>query len=97
MRTWRRVCAAAVTTDHLRAGEGEEDASGPNLLESRSVEFAIPLEGIAEHVTMLGEGRRIEDDEVVIVAGTSEVIEGVFGEGAVAVVVGEVEGDVALG
>ena len=46
---------------------------------------------------MLGEGRRIEDDEIVIVAGTSEVIEGVFGKGAVAVVVGEVEGDVAVG
>ena len=86
-----------VTTDHLRAGEGEEDASGPNLLESRGVEFAIPLEGVAEHVAMLGEGRRIEDDKVVIVSGTSEVVKGVFGKGAVTVVVGKVEGDVALG
>ena len=45
---------------------------------------------------MLGEGRGIEDDEVVIVAGTSEVIKGVFGKSAVAVVVGEVEGDITL-
>ena len=99
-----RLCGGAedgqsevVATDYLRAGEGEEDAAGADLFKGRSVEFAIPLKGIAEHVAVLGESGRIEDDEVVVAAGTAEVIEGVVGEGAVAIVGGEVEGHVALG
>ena len=45
---------------------------------------------------MLGESGRVQDDEVILVAHAVQVLEGVFGIGRVARVVGEVQGDVLV-
>ena len=54
-----------VAADHLRAGESKQKAIGTNLLKRKRVEFAIPLQGIAKHVAMLGKCGRIEDDQII--------------------------------
>ena len=90
-------CAEVVFCHHLRAGEGEEDASGAYLLECLSIELAVAHECVAEGIFVLGKGGRVEDDEVVLITHAVEVLEGIFGIGLVACITGEVELHVGAG
>lgn len=82
---------------YLRAGEGEENASGAYLLEGFGVELAVSLQGIVEYPAVFGKGGRVEDDEVIVAAHGVEVLEGVFGKCLVACIAGEVQLYVAAG
>lgn len=86
--------AKLVLVDCLRARKGENDAAGANLAESDGVEARVAFNGVAQRVFVLGKGRRVENDEVVVVAGAFEKSERILGIGFVARVVGEVESDV---
>ena len=89
--------AEMILGNHLRATERKEDAALLNLLESLVVQAGIALEGIVERTTMLGEGGRIEDDEVVLVASLFEILKGILTKGLMALIVGEIQFDVAVG
>lgn len=86
--------AELVLVDRLRARKGEDDAAGANLAEGDGVEARVAFNGVAQRVFVLGKGRRVEDDEVVVAAGAFEKSERILGIGFVARVVGEVESDV---
>ncbi len=87
--------AELLLVDSLGAGEGEDDATGADLLEGDGIEARIAFECIAERVLVLGEGRGIEHDEVIVATGTFEELKSIFGKGFVARVAREVEVDVA--
>lgn len=76
---------------YLGAGEGEEDAARTYLLECLGIELGVAAEGIAEGSTMLGKGRRVEDDEVVLPSHAVEILEGVFGKGFMAGIAGKIK------
>ena len=86
-----------VLRHHLRAGKGEEYASGSYLLECLGIELAVAHKGVAQGILVLCEGRRVEDDEVVLVAHAVEVLEGILGKCFVARVAGEVELHIGAG
>lgn len=88
--------AELVFVDGLTATEGKDDAAGTNLLEGNGVEARVAFECVAESVLVLGEGRRVEDNEVVVAASTLEIFEGILAESFV-LSVGEVESDVSVG
>ena len=46
--------------DHLRAGESKQDSSGLDFLEGNRIQFAVSLQGIAQHILMFGKCRRIQ-------------------------------------
>ena len=54
-----------IACGRLRTGKGEEDASRFDLLEGLAVELAIADKSILDRATMLGEGRRIQDDQIL--------------------------------
>ena len=82
---------------YLRAGEGEQDSSGLDLLEGDCVELAVALQGVAQHVFVLGECGRIENDQVLVASHALQILEGVLGIRLMAGVVGEVERHVLVG
>ena len=51
--------------NRLRAGEGEEDTSRTNHLDGLGIDALVATEGILDRIAVLGESRRIEDDEIV--------------------------------
>ena len=57
--------AEMLLRDHLRAGEGEEDAARGNLLKGLRVQAGITLQRVVQGTSMLGKGGRVKDDEVV--------------------------------
>ncbi len=61
--------AELVLSDHLRAGEGEEDAAGGYLLKRLGIEPGIALQRIVEGTAVLGKGRRVEDNQIVCECG----------------------------
>ena len=58
---------------HLRAGEGEEDAARTYLFEGLGIEFGVTAKGIAQGIAMLGKGRRVEDNQVVLVVSPGKL------------------------
>ena len=76
---------------HLRAGESEEDAARTYLLECLGIELGVTAKGITQSSTMLGKGRRVEDDEVVLPSHAVEILEGIFGKGFMAGIAGEIK------
>ena len=63
----------------LRAGEREEDAAGTYLRNGAGVEALVALHGITQHLVVFGEGRWVEDDQVVFVFDVLEVLHGIGG------------------
>ena len=57
--------AEMVLRDHLRTREREENATLLNLLESLLIQAGVALQRIMQGTTMLGEGRWIENNEVI--------------------------------
>ena len=57
--------AEMILRDYLRTRERKEDATLLNLLESFLIQAGVALQCIMQGTTMLGEGRRIENDEIV--------------------------------
>lgn len=51
----------------LRAGEGEEDAAGPDHLDGFGIDALVATESILHRIAVFGESRWIEDDEVVAI------------------------------
>ena len=90
-------CAEVVLRHYLRAGEGKEDTPWAYLLEGLGIELAVSHEGIAQGILVLGKGRWVKDDEVILVAHAVEVLEGILGISLVACVAGEVELHVGAG
>lgn len=80
--------AEMLLADHLRATEGEEDATLADTLKSLDVEARVALEGVAQRATVLGEGGRVEDDQVVLVVVAVEILEGVLAESLMAMILG---------
>lgn len=70
--------AEMVLRHHLRTGEGKEDAPFLYLLESLLVQPGIALQGVMQGTTVLGERRRVEDDEVVIGTCLLQILEGIL-------------------
>ena len=89
--------AEELLRDGLRAGEREEDAAALDLRQCAGVEALVALHGVAQHFVVLGEGRRIEDDEVVAVAYVLQVFHGIGRERRVGRCVAEVEPHVLPG
>lgn len=50
----------------LRAGEGEQNTAVGYLLEGLGIKTAIALQGVVEGAAVLGEGRWVKDDEVML-------------------------------
>ena len=82
--------AEIVLGDHLRAGEGEEDATWANLLECLHIQTGVALEGIMESSAVLGEGGRVEDDEVVVATSLVKIFKGILAERLVTLVAREI-------
>ena len=73
-----------VAADGLRAREGEEQPAGTDFLHRLAVDVAVALDALLLHAVVLGEGGRVEDDEVVMVVGHPvEVGEHVLADGVV--------------
>ena len=83
--------------DHLRTGEGEQDAARFDLLESDGIEFAIPLQGVSQDILVLGEGGRVQDDEVIVATHVLQVFESVLGESLVTGITRKVERYIFVG
>ena len=82
--------AEILLAHYLRAGEGEKNASRLYLLNSLCVEPAVANERVAQAVAVFGKRRRVEYNQVVVVAHTVEEVECIFGVCCVALVAGEV-------
>ena len=77
-------CLEVVAADGLRAREGEEQPAGTDLLHRFAVDVAVAFDALFLHAVVLGEGGRVEDDEVVMVFGHPvEVGEHVLADGVV--------------
>ena len=83
--------AEVLLVHHLRAREGKEDTTRLNLLECLGIELAISAEGITQGIAVLGKRWRVEDDQVVLVAHTVEVLERIFGISLVTLIAREGE------
>src|ERR1039457_2072714 len=62
-------------TDVVRAGAGDEDAAGAEHFQSPKIEFFVAAMGGVEIALALSEGRRVENDSVVVVVGGGIVLE----------------------
>ena len=84
--------------DSLRAAEREENTSLFDFLQGDGVEAGVSLDGVADGVFVLGKSRGVQYDQVVVLlmAYVAEKSEGVFREGFMAFVVGEIQFDVGV-
>ena len=82
---------------HLRTGEGKEDAARTYLFEGLGIELGVTAKGIAQGIAVLGKGRRVEDNQVVLVAHAVEELEGIFRKSLVTGIAGEVERYILVG
>ena len=89
--------AELLLRDHLRAGEGEENASWSYSLQRLGVEPGVALQRVVQGGTMLGKGGRIEDDEVVGELLPVHKLEGILAESFVTGIAREVERHIASG
>ena len=88
-----------VFRDHLRTRECEENAALLNLLESLLIQACVAFQRIMQGTTVLGEGGRVEDDEIVTgcwllaisrwLSYALQELKGILAEGLVARVIGE--------
>ena len=53
--------------NHLRAAEGKHQATGSHLGDGGGVQSLVGPQGIVQRSSMLGESRRIHNDEIVLV------------------------------
>ena len=83
--------AEILLANYLRAGEGEENTSRTDFLECLGIKLGVTAKGITQRSTMLGECRRVEDDEVVLPSHTVEILEGIFGVCLMTIVAGEIK------
>ncbi len=96
--------AELFAADGLRAAEREEDAAGADGCDAARVEADVAFQRVLHGHAMLGEGGRVEDDQIIFVCCLGEVFERVGADRFVARVAGEIqlhvlggEGDGALG
>ncbi len=89
--------AEVVLGHHLRAGECEQYATRLNLLECLHVKTGISLQRIVQCTTVLGERRRVEDNQVVVATGTLQILERILAISLVTLVTGEVQLHVLCG
>lgn len=66
-------------TDMVRAGTGDEDATGAEHLESAEVEFLVAAECAFDGAPGFGEGGRVEDDEVIGLTGVGPLAQDLKG------------------
>lgn len=71
---------------HLRATEGEQDASVLDLLQSFDVQADISLQRIVQSRAVLGESGWIKNDEIIAVVVTVEIIESIVADGLMALI-----------
>ncbi len=82
----------------LRAGESEDNASVAYLFESAGIDPLITTQRVAKRRTMFGECRRVEYYQIVLIlTHVVEILECVFGECLVPVVVWKVQGYIGFG
>ena len=86
--------AEVILRHNLRATEGEEYSSMPNLLQALDIQSSISSETIAQSLAVLGKGRRVKDDEVVGVVVLIKIFESILGVSLMATVTGEVKVDI---
>lgn len=70
--------AEVILCHHLRAGEREEDAALLDFLKGLLVQTGVALQRIVQRSAMLGKGRWVEDDQVVVAACTLQEFKGIF-------------------
>ena len=89
--------AEVILGNHLRTAEGEEDSTLLDALQSLDIETGISLQGIAQGCTMLGKGRRIEDNEIILLIVLIKILEGILAESLMACIAREIQGDILIG
>ena len=89
--------AEIIFGNDLRTAEGEQDSTWLDAFEALNVKSGVAFQCIMERSTMFGKGRRIKNDEVVLLVVGIEILEGVIAECLVTGVTREVEGDIAVG
>ena len=55
--------------DSLRAGEGEKDTAWSQLLQCGKIQLLVTLQRIVDGTAVLGKGRRIEHNQVILSLG----------------------------
>ena len=83
--------------DHLATAEREEDAAALDALEPLEIQARITLQGVVKSAAMLGKGRRVEHDEVVLILVGIEEFEGIVAESLMAGIIREVQRHVLIG
>ena len=69
----------------------EDDASRLDFPESNSIQTGVALQRIAECILMLGESRRVQHDEIIVVTSLLEEFERIFGKRLMTRIAREVE------
>ena len=80
-----------ILIDSLRTAEREDDASRLDFPESNSIQTGVALQRIAECILMLGESRRVQHDEIIVVTSLLEEFERIFGKRLMTRIAREVE------
>lgn len=80
-----------ILVDCLRTTESENNASRLDFLKSYGVESCISFESIAKGFLVFGKSRRIENNEVVIIAGALQIAESIFGKCVMTCITGEIQ------
>ena len=80
----------------LRTTESKENTSGSYLRERPCVQAHITFHGVAQHLVVLREGRRVENDEVETAVHPFQVIERIDRHPLVRCAVAEIERDIPL-
>ena len=63
---------------HLRTTEGKEYATRLYLLQCLHVQAGIALQGMRQSTSVLSEGRRVEDNQIILIACLFKVFESIL-------------------
>jgi len=81
LRRCRKYCQTELILVHsLRATECKHNAARLNLAKGDGVKTRIPLQRTWQSVLVLGKGRGVKHNEVVVAASLLQEFEGIFGK-----------------
>lgn len=64
--------------DNLRTRESKQNTSRTNLFESFRIQFRISSQSITQGITMLSESRRIQNNQVILITHTVQILKRIF-------------------
>ena len=89
-------CTELVLADSLRTAEGEEDAAGLYLFKGSGIKLRVTAKGVLQGILVLGKGRGVKDDEVILFLHLLHELESIFGKRFVPIVSGEIDLNVGI-